>query len=79
MLFDGYEGIAGDEFQLVAAGLYEVGDVNFNLAVLQKGQYWDTSDFAARGIIRILEIPEPATAAFGILGLFCLALRRRRI
>ncbi|MBK8091974.1 MAG: autotransporter-associated beta strand repeat-containing protein [Verrucomicrobiaceae bacterium] len=70
-LFD-WSGIAGGTAPTIGSGGFDV----FNLPTLNSGLVWDTSALYTTGIITIA--PEPTRALLLLLGLFGLAMRRRR-
>lgn len=79
---DGYDPLEGDEFRLLIADTYTIDDdLIYNLGALNEGLYWDTSDFATTGTIRVTArelIPEPATTSMALAALATLTIRRRR-
>ncbi|MEZ0387021.1 MAG: autotransporter-associated beta strand repeat-containing protein, partial [Verrucomicrobium sp.] len=84
--------IAGDVFNLIdwssvsnagfnAGGTFRFGGElgsNLLLPTLSNGLGWDTSLFAAHGILVVTAVPEPGRMALLVAGLTVLALRRRR-
>ena len=82
LILQGYTPVLGDRWDILDAGAIAlVGNVNdlfdTSQAPLDAGLYWDFSDFATDGTVKVA--PEPATLALlGLGAAASLVLRRRR-
>jgi len=76
----GYSPVIDDAFNLAnwTGSFSGTPTFDYSEAILTDGLVWDSSTFASDGTLRVIAIPEPASALLSSLGLLAL-LRRRRI
>ena len=70
-LFNDFDPMLGDEFDVLDFGSFVDNGVLFDLPELQHGLAWDSSDFRSQGVLRITAVPEPSSillVGMGILG-----------